>query len=1071
MIRPARGMSRAARLFVVGGVMAAMPVIAHALGLGNLTVDSALNESLKAEIEFTSANKKELKSLNVTLAPRGTFNAAGVQWLPYLSDIKFTVARRLDGRSFIQLTSEQPIREPFLHFLLQAEWAGGRLTREFTALIDPPYLFAGRAPPVNVPQITSSEAIISAPSPVTGAVPEAAAEPLPATPAPVAQPDMAAAEPERAPQPQPTVSVPAEPAPMVSAAPEPEPAPVATTDLELLGPPEMGDSGVAISPDTGWPVVASAAPIIGMPTQTDVVITEAAVVAVAGTRGPVWATTGQYEVKRGDTLWHIAESIRVDQSLSIDQVVMALYEANHDAFFENNVNNVWAGKVLMIPERPEVQVLSAQDARQVFLAQYDDWQAYKIKLASASQTIKVASEPAVTEQAEVSMAREQESVPARGKQPSTTTQQEQTKPGSQSLAAKTQQDEQPIKAQETPQKPQPQKSTDAAGTAAVAARARRSGDLLKIVRATIERENAGKATKAAEGESVMDSEQAERLALAQRATTLDESLESRQMQQQDLEERIGTVGSQIQKEKRLIEIENESLAQAQPDAAGSAKAGDASKSSAAEVAAAGGAAATQKGAAKATPTKPKAQAKPTPRAVGAEKKTAQAKTATQPKKQKRRRITPPSKPEEKGVLATIQDIMGDYMMQAVAGIVALAGGLILLTYLKRRRQAEAEFEESILTDTGATTEEPAITDSGERVTTSAGNTSFLSDFSQGGMGNVSTDEVDPLAETEVYLAYGRDEQAEEILKEAVAKDPSRHELKVKLLEIYSQRSDISGFETLAEELYAALEGQGGDLWNKVADMGRRLTPENPMFQGLAPTTGPSVPEPIPIAPEMPAVPLTEEPESPPGLEFEPAPGKAGLGLDDSAPALDAGTAAGEVAAAPTDSDLEFDLDMETAVAAPAKDEGSHLGDTSELAAQDMGTPAAAEAAAEEGLGLGEQPTDNVVDFDITAGEVPSEAAVAVEDTSAEAEVGDAQWDLDAVPEATAETALDEPTSDTEPGSEDSQQWDETATKLDLAKAYVDMGDAEGARSILDEVLAEGNEDQKKQAAELVAQIA
>ena len=132
MIRPARGMSRAARLFVVGGVMAAMPVIAHALGLGNLTVDSALNESLKAEIEFTSANKKELKSLNVTLAPRGTFNAAGVQWLPYLSDIKFTVARRLDGRSFIQLTSAQPIRAPFLHFLSPAHRARRRgLERRF----------------------------------------------------------------------------------------------------------------------------------------------------------------------------------------------------------------------------------------------------------------------------------------------------------------------------------------------------------------------------------------------------------------------------------------------------------------------------------------------------------------------------------------------------------------------------------------------------------------------------------------------------------------------------------------------------------------------------------------------------------------------------------------------------------------------------------------------------------------------------------------------------------------------------------------------------------------------------
>ena len=51
------------------------------------------------------------------------------------------------------------------------------------------------------------------------------------------------------------------------------------------------------------------------------------------------------------------------------------------------------------------------------------------------------------------------------------------------------------------------------------------------------------------------------------------------------------------------------------------------------------------------------------------------------------------------------------------------------------------------------------------------------------------------------------------------------------------------------------------------------------------------------------------------------------------------------------------------------------------------------------------------------------------------------------------------------------QWDEAATKLDLAKAYIDMGDADGARSILEEVVVEGNDDQKRQAAELAAQIA
>ena len=119
-----------------------VPGVVHALGLGNLRVNSALNESLNAEIDFTSLSKRELKSINVGLASRADFHGAGIEKLPYLAGIKFTLAKRLDGRSFLQLQSEHPIRQPFLHFLLQVEWAGGRLVREFTALIDPPYLIA-----------------------------------------------------------------------------------------------------------------------------------------------------------------------------------------------------------------------------------------------------------------------------------------------------------------------------------------------------------------------------------------------------------------------------------------------------------------------------------------------------------------------------------------------------------------------------------------------------------------------------------------------------------------------------------------------------------------------------------------------------------------------------------------------------------------------------------------------------------------------------------------------------------------------------------------------------------------
>ncbi len=81
-----------------------------------------------------------------------------------------------------------------------------------------------------------------------------------------------------------------------------------------------------------------------------------------------------------------------------------------------------------------------------------------------------------------------------------------------------------------------------------------------------------------------------------------------------------------------------------------------------------------------------------------------------------------------------------------------------------------------------------------------------------------------------------------------------------------------------------------------------------------------------------------------------------------------------------------------------------------------------------------------------------------------------KWDLDTQGSAAsaAPAASDEKAAG---GNGADEQWDETATKLDLAKAYIDMGDAEGARSILDEVLAEGNDQQKKQAAELAAQIA
>jgi pilus assembly protein FimV len=1052
--RPRRAVRKTLGLCFVGVLTLVLPAISYGLGLGTLKVNSALNEPLNAEIDFTSASKVELKSLNVGLAPRSEFNSAGVQRIPFLSDIKFTIAKRLDGRPFLQLSTEQPVREPFLHFLVQAEWAGGRMVREFTALIDPPYLIAGRTPAVSAP--TTSAPASSMPPSVASAAP---------SPAPIKEETLSQPAPSAQVEPPAVAPSPVMEEPSSSAPSAPPPAPQSS---EPLGPSASGE--VAISPDTGWPQAASSGKTAGSSkgergsTSAE---TGAAMPAMPepssiarAPNAPSWARVGRYEVKRGDTLWAIAQYVSVDSSLTTEQVVMALFEANRDAFFRNNVNNVWAGEVLIMPERDEVIGLGKKQAHTVFFAQYQQWQEYKQQLAQAqplkvagSEETAAATSPAATKEttktgtmgASKSEAATSETATA----PVAETETAQTaKPKTEATPPKPMADKQP--------EPKPVKESAGMAAAAPVPAAKPPGDLLRIVRSAIEDadQNKGK-----EGGTAGDASRSERTALAERATTLDEQLESKQMEQKDLGERIGTVGSQIERQKRLIELDSNKLAKTQEAVTESKPAAEAkvepvTPPTPAEKPGTPPKAAGTAGAAKETPAAQEAKPEARPQARKRPRRIRSTSPGSPPAGKKPRRIVPPQPPaEEKGLIANLKDIVGDYLIQGVAFIVAIALGLTLLIYLRRRRQAEAEFEESILTDSDAITDSPT-TDSGAQATTSAGSTSFLSDFSQGGMGNISTDEVDPLAETEVYLAYGRDEQAEEILKDAVAKDPSRQELKVKLLEIYHQRNDVPAFETLAEELYAALEGRGGELWNRVAEMGRRLNPDNPMFQGAAITETPSVTQPATAEAPMQFEP--EPTEEPPALEFETATGDM-----TPAPGLDTDTQ--ETAAA--DAGLEFDLDMDTGTddtGAPSPAAGEPpIPDTAELSAEELGTAALQEE--EEAVGLGEQPMDNMVDFDIT------DSGTTAGDTGEEAAVADAdsQWQF----ESDSDVAVDEAVAEYAAGADDAQQWDETATKLDLAKAYVDMGDAEGARSILDEVLAEGNEDQKKQAAELAAQIA
>jgi len=113
-----------------------------------------------------------------------------------------------------------------------------------------------------------------------------------------------------------------------------------------------------------------------------------------------------------------------------------------------------------------------------------------------------------------------------------------------------------------------------------------------------------------------------------------------------------------------------------------------------------------------------------------------------------------------------------------------------------------------------------------------GNSSFLTDFDKAAPSAIDTDEVDPVAEAEVYIAYGRDAQAEEILKEAMTRDKNRHEIPLKLLEIYHARKSATAFEAVAKDLHAAV-GDASPIWIKAAAMGAQLDPTNALYGGAA----------------------------------------------------------------------------------------------------------------------------------------------------------------------------------------------------------------------------------------------
>lgn len=129
-----------------------------ALGLGEIEMYSTLNQTLDAEIGILSALPAEIDGLAVRLAPLESFSRAGLDRLPILSAMQFRVERRPDGQPVVKITSDVPVVEPFLNFLLTVDSPlGQRLVREYTVLLDPPVFTAQRSTAgiANIPESTA----------------------------------------------------------------------------------------------------------------------------------------------------------------------------------------------------------------------------------------------------------------------------------------------------------------------------------------------------------------------------------------------------------------------------------------------------------------------------------------------------------------------------------------------------------------------------------------------------------------------------------------------------------------------------------------------------------------------------------------------------------------------------------------------------------------------------------------------------------------------------------------------------------------------------------------------------
>jgi pilus assembly protein FimV len=343
---------------------------AFALGLGQLQVKSGLNQPLVAEIPIIASAPGEIDNLEVKLASPEAFERVGlIRPSHSTANLSFSVGKNARGQPVVLVTSSGKFSEPFLSFLVEADWGKGTVTKEYTALIDPPYIAKAVIRPLEAP--TVAVAPVQTPPP----------EPLPMETTIKLSPEPAVVE---APVAAPVTPV---------ATDTPTAAAIAAADPTATAP----EAIPAATPDAPAPMVAEASP---PSPPAPVAAVEVAVEPIPVVPDP--APTEYGPVASGETLSKIASKLTPDaDSVSVKQMMMALLRANPDAFQNDNVNQLKSGAVMRIPGRNEAMVLSDEQASTLIAEQSAAWNARRAPVLQPTETVTQTSPSPQPEVAEI----------------------------------------------------------------------------------------------------------------------------------------------------------------------------------------------------------------------------------------------------------------------------------------------------------------------------------------------------------------------------------------------------------------------------------------------------------------------------------------------------------------------------------------------------------------------------------------------------------------------------------------------------------------------------------------------